>query len=172
MDRIFSCCEELGLPVLLHIGAGFYSYGVVDDLGLPRLEKMLKAHPDLIFLGHSQVFWTEISSDNTDATRDSWPAGKVDGGRITELLREYGNLYCDFSATSGSNALMRDPEHAARFIEEFSDRVLYGTDYCLEGQSFPYKFNDFLNEMVESGNISIENYTKLVRTNAEKILGL
>ncbi|MBQ4137393.1 MAG: amidohydrolase family protein [Clostridia bacterium] len=170
MNRIFSACEELELPVLLHIGAGFYSYGVVDDLGLPRLERMLKAHPKLKFLGHSQVFWTEISSDNTEETRDGWPSGKVDGGRITELMREYGNLYCDFSATSGSNAMMRDPEHAFRFIEEFSDRILYGTDYCLAGQTFPYKFNGFLNENVENGNISIEDYTKLVRTNAEKLL--
>ena len=67
---------------------------------------------------------------------------------------------------------MRDPEHAARFVEEFSDRVLYGCDICASFNKHPYEFNDFLDGMLASGAISEENYRKLVRDNAVRLLGL
>ena len=83
MDNLFSCCEEVGLPVLFHISPAIgYWYGMVDELGLPRLEKMLKKHPKLQFIGHSQPFWSEMSADNTDAIRNSYPQGKVTPGRL------------------------------------------------------------------------------------------
>jgi hypothetical protein len=112
---------------------------------------------------------------------DSWPEnfnyskyvkGEVKNGRLTELLREYGNLYCDISAGSGANALMRDRDHAARFIEEFADRIYYGCDICMHNQQFPFDFDEFLTSMRESGEISDENYRKIVRGNAEKLLGI
>ena len=103
-------------------------YGIIDELGLPRLEKMLKKHPKLKIFGHSQCFWSEIG-ENSEELRNTYPEGKVKNGRLPELLRKYENLYCDLSAGSGANALMRDREHAARFIEEFSDRLLYGCDH-------------------------------------------
>ena len=172
MDNLFYYCAELDLPVTIHIAPklGGY-YGIVDDLGLPRLEKMLKKHPKLKIFGHSQPFWSEIGK-NTDEIRNTYPKGKVEGGRLPELMREYPNLYCDLSAGSGANALMRDREHAAKFIEEFSDRLLYGCDICMPGQTFPFDFDAFLTSMRESGEISEENYCKIVRENAIRILNL
>jgi len=171
LDNLFSCCEELDLPVLIHIGPQFGNcYGIVDELGLYRLEKMLKKHPKLKLLGHSQPFWSEISADNNEELRNEYPTGKVIEGRIPKLMREYGNLYCDLSAGSGANAMMRDPEYAAKFMEEFSDRLLYGCDICAPSNTHPFPFDEFLDKMVDDGMLSIENYTKIVRDNALKIL--
>ena len=172
MKNLFACCETLDLPVTIHIATNFGGgYGIVDERGLPRLEKILKAHPDLKILGHSLPFWSEIG-ENTDETRNTRITGKVKNGRLPELLREYSNLYCDLSGGSGANALMRDREHAARFIEEFSDRLLYGQDAFLPKLTYPFEFDAFLTSMRESGEISEENYYKLVRGNAERILSL
>ncbi len=172
MDNLFGHCEKAGLPLTIHIApapSGYY--GIVDDMGLPRLEKMLKKHPDLIVLGHSQPFWAEISECHEEI-RNTYPTGKVKEGRLPKLLREYGNLCCDLSAGSAANALMRDREYAARFIEEFADRMYYGCDICATKNDHPYVFNDFLDDMREKGEISEENYRKIVRENAVRLLGL
>ena len=173
MDNLFSCCEKCGMSVTIHIapeyGAG---YGIIDDLGLPRIERMLKKHPDLKILGHSTPFWSEISSEVTENTRLGYPTGKVTEGRVSQLMREYGNLYCDLSAGSGANAFMRDPEFAAAFIEEFSDRLLYGCDFYAINNTIQFSFDAFLTQMVSTGYISPQNYTKIVRGNALRLLKL
>ena len=172
MENLFACCEEVGLPVTIHISPCFGGgYGIVDEMGLPRLERILKTYPRLIILGHSQPFWSEIG-ENTEQTRNAYIKGKVKNGRLPALLREYGNLYCDLSGGSGANALMRDREHAARFIEEFSDRLLYGQDAFLPKLSYPFEFDEFLTSMREHGEISEENYRKLVHGNAIRLLEL
>ena len=172
LDNLFGFCQELGLPVTIHIApepSGYY--GIIDELGLPRLEKMLKKYKRLKIFGHSQCFWSEIG-ENSDALRNTYPSGAVKNGRLPELMRRYENLYCDFSAGSGANALMRDREHAGRFIEEFSDRLLYGCDICARVNTFPFAFDEFLTSMRMSGEISEENYRKLVRENAIRVLKL
>lgn len=173
MDNLLYHCAACDMPVTIHIGPKFGNcYGIVDDLGLPRLEKMLKKHKNLKIIGHSQPFWAEIGTDVTEENRNGYLKGKVIEGRIAELMRKYENLYCEFSAGSGANALMRDPEYAAKFIEEFSDRVLYGCDICQSFNTFPFEFDEFLNKMRADGKISEENYYKLVRGNAIKLLKL
>lgn len=171
LDNLFSACEETDMPALIHMAPYFQGcYGIVDELGLPRLEKMLKKHPNLKLIGHSQVFWSEISADNTEETRSGFPKGKVTEGKVVELMREYENLYCDLSANSGANAIMRDPEFGARFIEEFSDRIMYGCDICANTNTHQFMFSEFLDKMREEKMISEENYRKIVRDNAIRIL--
>ena len=173
MDNLFAHCSQCDMPVIIHIAPQFGGgYGIVDDLGLPRLEKMLKKHPQLKLIGHSQPFWSEMSAELTQENRNTYPTGKVIEGRLPKMMRENPNLYCDLSARSGANALMRDPEYAARFVEEFSDRILYGCDFCSANETHQFRFNDFLTQMVEAGYISQENYVKIVRTNALRILKL
>ncbi len=173
MDNLFYHCAQCDMPVIIHIApkVGGY-YGIVDELHLPRIEKMLKKHPKLKLIGHSQCFWSEISGNVTDETRMIYPQGKVTDGTIARLLREYPNLSCDLSAGSGANAMMRDREYAARFMEEFADRIYYGCDICLTVSDFQYKFSDFLIDMVNDGYLTIENYIKIVRNNAARLLGL
>ena len=173
MDNLFGFCEELELPVLIHIAPQLGdTYGIIDELGLPRIERMLKKHPDMKLIGHSAAFWGEISEGLTQEMRNDYPTGKVTEGRLPKLLREYGNLYCDLSAGSGSNAMMRDPEYAAKFLTEFSDRVCYGTDVCAAHQTFQYTFDSFLTNLVDTQMISRETYEKVIRKNAEKLLNI
>ncbi|MBQ1216808.1 MAG: amidohydrolase family protein [Clostridia bacterium] len=174
MDNLFGHCEEQNLPVTIHVSPAIdgYGYGIVDDLGLPRLENILRKHPNLKILGHSQPFWSEIGDNVTEENRNKYVTGKVVPGRLISLLREYPNLLCDLSAGSGANALMRDRDFAARFIEEFADRLFYGCDICMSGSAFPFEFDAFLTSLRENGEISEENYYKLVRGNAEQLLGL
>ena len=174
LDNLFSACEECDLPVIIHISPNHDDgYGICDEIGLPRLEKVLKKHPNLKIIGHSQPFWAEIDGGLTEEIRGTYPQGKVvEGGRLIELLRKYDNLYCDLSAGSGSNAMMRDPEFTQKFFEEFADRIMYGCDICLPGQTFPFKFRDFLDQMLDEGKLSEENYRKIARENAIRILKL
>lgn len=173
MDNLFGFCEELELPVLIHIAPQHGdTYGIIDELGLPRIERMLKKHPDMQLIGHSAAFWGEISAELTQEMRNDYPTGKVTEGRLPKLMRDYGNLTCDLSAGSGSNAMMRDPEYAAKFLTEFSDRVCYGTDVCAAKQTFQYTFDDFLTGLVEKNMISRETYEKVIRKNAEQLLNI
>lgn len=173
VGNLFRYCEELNMPVLIHMAPQFGdTYGLVDDGGLPRLEKMLKKHPGLKIIGHSAAFWSEISSDIMQGERNGYPKGKVKEGRLAYLMREYGNLYCDLSAGSGANAMMRDSEYAAKFITEFSDRILYGTDVCSSKQTFQYEFDDFLSVLMSEEMLSRSVYEKVIRLNALKLLGI
>ena len=43
VDNLLARCAENNLPVIIHISPALrYNYGLVDEMGLPRLEKMLK----------------------------------------------------------------------------------------------------------------------------------
>ena len=59
VDNLFAHCAELDLPVTIHIGTMFHDcYGIVDELGLYRLEKMLKKHPKLkIARGNAENYY-------------------------------------------------------------------------------------------------------------------
>ncbi len=173
MENLFSACAALSMPVTIHIAKdALGGYGIIDEIHLPRLEKMLKKYPDLRILGHSQPFWSEIGDNVTEENRGKYVKGKVENGNLIRLLRENENLLCDLSAGSGANALMRDREHAARFIEEFADRIYYGCDICMSGSKFPFEFSAFLLDMAEKGEISEEDYRKICYKNAEKLLGI
>ena len=128
--------------------------------------------PNLIFIGHSQKFWAEISGDCTEEVRAGYPRGKVaEGGRVVELMRKYPNLHVDLSANSGYNAMVRDEEFAYRFLEEFSDRIYYGTDICAaNGMQEPLiQLSAWLDQAAENGRISYETYKKVCRDNALRL---
>ena len=171
MEHLFAACAEFDMPVTIHIAHKYGdTYGIYDDLGLPRLEYLLKKYPRLTILGHSQCFWNEIGTDITEENRGGYLTGKVEEGTVVRLMRECPNLYCDLSATSGYNAISRDPEFGYRFIEEFSDRLMYGTDICLPGQKT--HLADWLDESLAAGCITPENYRKICRGNAIKLFNL
>ena len=171
MDNLFYHAAECGLPATIHIAPRLGgAYGIVDELGLPRLENILKKHPNLKILGHSQCFWNEIGDDVTEENRRNYVTGKVNPGRVVELMRRYENLYCDLTAGSGFTAISRDPEFSYRFIEEFSDRLMFGTDMTNKNHTAPLVA--WLDEAYEKGCISEENYRKICRENAIRIFGL
>lgn len=177
MMNLFSYCEAEEMPVLIHIGNLGNDYGVVDDLHFPRLEKVLKAFPKLVVIGHSPKFWVELDGDVTLETREAMPQGNVrPGGAAVQLMEQHPNLYCEFSSLSGGNAILRDRKFTSWFLEKFQDRVLYGTDFHDANNLNQYdtyqKVSDFLEELAESGEISREAYCKICRENAIRLLKL
>lgn len=173
MDNLFSHCEECDMPVTIHIAPQKGGcYGIIDEVGLPRIEKMLKKHPRLKIFGHSQAFWAEISSDCTQETRGTYPVGKIKEGRLAHLLRDYPNLYCDMSANSCFNAMTRDPDYTQRFIEEFKDRLMYGIDACLPSDKQVKGMSCLIDNLYETGVISEDAYRGICRENVIRILKL
>ena len=145
-------------------------YGCYDELGLPRLENVLRACPNLVLLGHSQPFWAEISSDVTEESRKGYPTGPVTPGRVVDLMRDYPNLHGDLSAGSGFNAISRDPDFGRQFLEEFQDRLYFGTDIASVSQQLPIV--DYFREARRDGWISEMAYEKITWRNAARLLGL
>ena len=139
-------------------------------LGLPRLENVLRQFPDLILLGHSQPFWAEISSDVTEESRIGYPTGPVRPGRLPELMREYPNLHGDLSAGSGQNAISRDLEFGSEFLDEFQDRLYFGTDIANVPQERPIV--EHFRKLGQEGLIPQNAYENITWRNAARLLGL
>lgn len=168
--NLFRHAERCDMPVLFHIGDRGKDYGLIDELGLPRLEKVLGMFPGLKFIGHSQKFWSEIGECD-EASRGGYPTGKVTPGRVVELMGKYPNLYADISAGSGANALLRDPEFAYGFLEEFQDRILFGLDICApQNSGLRIRQGVFLDDAMQQGKISYGAYEKICRGNALDLL--
>jgi len=171
--NLFRQCGEAGLPVIIHLAARVSCglYGPADDLGLPRLERVLGECPQTIIVGHAMAFWAEIAASANEATRGGYPTEPVGGpGRLWELLDRYPNLYGDLSAGSGFNAISRDPEFGYQFLERYQDRLLFGTDICHVTQEVPIV--PWLRQARAAGKISEAAWAKITRGNAQRVLGL
>jgi len=173
VDALFAACQRQDMPVIIHIGAAQGDYGLIDELGLPGLERALQKFPELKIICHSQKFWAEISGDLNKTLRSGYPKGPiVPGGRVIELMDRYPNLYADLSANSGFNAITRDPEFGCRFLETYQDRIFYGMDLCAPTQiANPFaQLGAKLDAFALRGAISYEAYLKISRNNALAIL--
>lgn len=150
-----------------------YSYGVVDEPGLPLLEDCLRCHPDTLFLGHSQTFWIEISADAPvdKEGRNRWGEGPVlPGGRVPQLFAKYPNLYGDLSANSAGCAMMRDPEFGLNFLETYSERLFFATDMVNTEMIFP--LGQWLDEQAAAGKLTRAAYENICFKNAKRVFGL
>ncbi|RLF01304.1 MAG: hypothetical protein DRJ59_06325 [Thermoprotei archaeon] len=162
--KFLKMVSDYGLPVLFHMEEGEYFYDVF------RLRKVLEKFPDMAFIGHGPGWWRHISKQ--PPSKESYPKGPItEEGMIQKLLREYENIYADISAYSGLNALARDPEYSKKFLSEFQDRVLFGTDFpCLSITGSQFGVNrEHLNFLHKLG-ISSEILERILHLNAEKIL--
>jgi predicted TIM-barrel fold metal-dependent hydrolase len=107
----------------------------------------------------------------TPGERYGYPLSTVkEEGVIPKLMRKYPNLYGDLSAGSGCNALKRDKKYAVKFLNEFQDRLMFGTDIC--APDTPTPLVDFLLELKNSGDIPECVFNKVARGNAIRILKL
>jgi len=184
VQNLFKHAQDVGLPVTFdgsdRIGGDF---GLYDDPGLPQLEHTLQRFPKLIILGHGPVFWSEIGRLETPAQRKTvfrpdgeqvgWqpPSGPIEEeGVVPRLFRRYPNLYGDLSDPSPWNALARDPEYGPKFLAEFQDRLLFGTDICFF--EMPLPMVDLLLEWRDAKKIGEDVFDKIARENAVKLLGL
>ena len=184
VQNLFHHAQEVGFPVIYdgsdQVGGDF---GLYDDTGLPQLEYTLRQFPRLIILGHGPVFWSEIGplertpDANTvfrpragQANRER-PSGPITReGAVAQLMRACPNLYGDLSDWNPWNALSRDPEYGCKFLAEFQDRLLFGTDICFYDMALPMV--DLLRGWRETGAISEQVFCRVARENAAKLLGL
>lgn len=121
-QRLYALAAERRVPILLHFQHGSY------NRGFERLGEMLKKYPQTTFIGHAQTWWANIDKNHTDQAV-LYPKGKVTAGGWTDrYLSDYPNMFADMSAGSGLNALTRDEEHAAGFLDRHQDKILYGSD--------------------------------------------
>ena len=170
-DNLFSQIEAFGLPVTLHLSPAVgHEYGLVDAPGLPGLERALKRFPGLVFVGHSQSFWAHMSRDVDAERMKGYPKGKVTPGRIWTLLEAYPNLYCDLSAGSGYNALTRDEDMGLRFLERYSERLMFGCDLC-DPTGIP-PLAAWLDRQYLAGALSETAYGNICSATAKRVFGI
>jgi len=184
VQNLFKHAEEAGLPVIFdgsdRVGGDF---GLYDDPGLPQLEHTLQRFPKLILLGHGPVFWAEIGRLETPAERCAVfrpngehvrlarPSGPIkEEGVVPKLLRRYPNLYGDLSDPNPLHALRRDPEYGPKFLTEFQDRLLFGTD--IYAPDAPFGMADLLREWRDKHKISEDVFNKIAHVNASRLCGI
>ena len=165
--RLYAACGEMRLPITIHLdypidhGRGDYPrpnwwYGG----SLDAFERAIVACPQTVFIGHAPGFWAHISGDDLYA-KESYPGGGVlPGGRLSEIMRKYPNLYADLSAGSGLKALQRDRDFGRNFLLEFQDKLLFGRDY------FDTRLMDFLRDL----ELPVGAFDKIAYQNAERLL--
>ncbi len=171
-QRLFYNAGEAGMPIIFHFKPeNSNSYGAIDDLGLPRLEKMLRMFSKTIFAGHSQTFWNEISADVNNENRTTYVKGAIaEKGRLWKMFTENKNLYGDISAGSAHCALSRDPAVGYEFLEKFNSQIVFGTDrFTSESEPVP-KILGFIKDALEKKYISQNAYENIMHRNAERIL--
>lgn len=118
---IADIAEQYQVPVLLHFEHNTY------NLGIERFHRVLEEYPNVDFIGHAQTWWGNI--DKAHKQTDLYPKTKVTPGGITdELLTHFPNMYGDLSAGSGLNAMLRDEEHAAAFLDRHQNKLMFGSD--------------------------------------------
>lgn len=183
VQNLFRCAEKVGLPVIFDgSDQKTNDFGLYDDPGLPQLEHTLQRYPNLKVFGHGPVFWAEIArlrtpgeravimKQNGDQVGILPDHGVEEEGVVPWLFRRYPNLYGDLSDGTCYRALTRDEEYGPKFLNEFQDRLMFGTDFCNTDyySKLPAKLIEWKNE----GKISETVFQKIARENAIRILEL
>ena len=134
MRRVYDIAAEMNVPVMMHIQTFPHFPGEKPyNTGYPQFDKVLRAYPKTMFIGHGDLFWAHISADVP--TDRGYPAGPIKQGGLTDKwLAEFPNLYADMSANSGNNALSRDTAFTRDFIVRHQRKLLFGSDCsCADG---------------------------------------
>ncbi len=135
MRRVYDISADMQVPVMMHIQNFPHFPGEMPyNTGYPQFDKILRAYPKAIFVGHGDLFWAHISADVP--TDRGYPSGPVKPGGVTDkFLTDYPNLYADMSANSGNNALSRDPGFSRDFIVRHRSKLIFGSDCsCSDGK--------------------------------------
>lgn len=123
------------------------------------LEKMIKTHPNIKFIGHGPYYWNNIAKYQSE--KYIHQKGKIkEWGIIDNLLEKNDNFYCDISGKSGFNALTRDKRNGKLFIEKHHSKLIFGTD------NTNYDFD----EMLKSYSLSKDKLENIYYKNAEKVI--
>lgn len=182
VQNLFRHCEALGLMVTWdgadRVGGDF---GLQDDPGLPQMEHTLQRFPNLTVIAHGPLFWAEIGPLETPGGRKPaflpgggqtrWhpPSGPVTTeGVAPKFLRRFPTLYAELS--DAYTALNRDHDYGPRFVTEFADRLLFGTDICSPRMVF--RTMGLLQEWHASGKLTDDVMDRVMGQNAARLLGV
>jgi uncharacterized protein len=136
LRRIYALAAELRVPILIHFQEvdHFPNEGTWATGYATTFEAILKAYPKTTFIGHADAFWANVSADYRNEA--AYPTGPIKRGGVTDKwLGAYANLFADMAANSGNNAMSRDPEFTADFLQRHQDKLIFGSDCsCSDGR--------------------------------------
>ena len=87
---------------------------------LEAQKRVFAKHPNTTFIALHMASWSE----NLDY--------------VSDLLNRLPNVVVEFGARQGE--LGRQPRRAARFFQEYQDRILFGTDYTVTEEMYRNHF--------------------------------
>ena len=156
IDPIWAKCGELGIPVEIHISDPKAFFTPVDQFN-ERYDE-LGAHPNWSFYGDEFPSKEEILAQrnrviarhpNTIFIGAHMGNLPEELGRVAMWLEEYPNFYVDIDARISE--LGRQPYTARRFMIEYQDRVLFGTDTPPNAEAYRiyYRFLETDDEYID-----------------------
>lgn len=186
MDLLLEKCADLKIPVNTHIGEPIWFYLPMDEKNdglMNAYHWRLDNKPSL--LPHSAMVKI-LENALTRHPRTTFIAChyancEYDFSILARLLDTYPNLYADISGRYEETGTI--PRATSRFIRQYQDRLLYGTDMG-RGQpqyEFSFRILETLDEHIYTNGYryhwALNGFglddailKKLYRTNAERIL--
>ena len=179
VQNLFRCAEKVGLPVTTDgSDRPFGDFGLCDAPGLPGLEHTLQRFPNLVFIAHGPVFWAEITERKRPALCKpifaadglQYASPDRDRGKFTcegvaqELLRTFPNLYGELSDAYW--VMHHDEAFAVQFLEEFQDKLFFGTDCCNSTCEANFQVKLWFDHLHDDGLLSETAWKKICRNNA------
>jgi predicted TIM-barrel fold metal-dependent hydrolase len=169
--NLFYHAGEEDMPLLFHLSPKRGNlYGMIDDAQLSGLEEVLKEFPKTKFIGHAPSFWNAIDGDvTTPKARNGYPQGEITNrGPLWDLMEKYPNLYGDFSAGSGHNALVRDDKVGAEFLRKFNKKIFFGTDMFFHKDEEPPHLT-MINDLLSRKLLTKNEYENITHKNFERV---
>jgi hypothetical protein len=189
---IWETAGELGFPVMIHV-ADPVAFFIALDENNERWEE-LSAHPDWQFSGPPFPLFYTIIDGLANLVRQ-YPKTRFIGAHVgcyaenlkwvSNLLNQCPNFYVDISARIGE--LGRQPYSARKFFIEHADKILFGSDFgpdldtyriifrFLESEDEYFNYN--IAEVPQQGrwfiyglNLKTEILEKVYNKNAELLL--
>ncbi len=133
LDVVWQTCGELGMPVLIHVADPAAFFDPID--GNNERWTQLYRHPSWSFFGEQFPTREEVLAER-DRMIARHPRTQFIGAHVANeaedlasvagRMQKLPNLHADISGRVAE--LGRQPYTARRFLIEFQDRVLFGTD--------------------------------------------
>jgi predicted TIM-barrel fold metal-dependent hydrolase len=156
IDPIWAKCGELGIPVMIHVSDPKAFFTPIDEYN-ERYDE-LGAHPNWSFYGDSFPSKEEILAQRNRVIAKH-PNTIFIGAHMGTLPEElhtvamwldiYPNFYVDIDARISD--LGRQPRTARKFLIQYQDRVLFGTDTEPNAESYRvyYRFLETDDEYID-----------------------
>ena len=144
MVPLLKKCGDLGMPVNIHVAEPFWMYQPIDNHndGLMNAKEWRINPSEDGLLGHAQLIKTldNALSQNkkTVFIACHYANCSYDLEILADLFKKHQNLYADISARYAETAPI--PRYVKKFITEYQDRLLYGTDMGFDDSMYSTTF--------------------------------